>query len=147
MSIARAISRLSAAGRSPLRVSASRARTGRLVGGSKGALRGPEIEKQIRGAPRLGRRVSERGGLRGPFEAPFLNNLPARARERSPGSPLELLADLLHLREKPRLVDECLAIGVDHHLAVDDDRVHAAAVGVVDEVVDRIEERLPLRTL
>src|SRR5439155_25552868 len=36
---------------------------------------------------------------------------------------------------------------VDDHVAVDDDRVHAPAVGVVDEVVDGIEERLPLRPL
>src|SRR6185295_5991953 len=42
--------------------------------------------QQTRGAPRLRRGVSERGGLGGPFEAPHLNGLSHRGarRERHP---------------------------------------------------------------
>src|SRR5262250_3887090 len=60
---------------------------------------------------------------------------------------LELLADLLHLGEEARLVREGLAIVVHHDSPVDDHGVHAAPVGVVDEVVDGIPDGLPLGAL
>src|SRR5262245_57512925 len=72
---------------------------------------------------------------------------PARAGIAHPGPREQALADLLHLPVEPRLVHEGLAMGVDHDAAVDDDGVHAAAVGVVDEIVDGIEHRLPVRAL
>src|SRR5438093_13284568 len=61
---------------------------------------------------------------------------PAGEREGDAGAGLESLADLLNLPERARLVHEGLPVRVHHHAAVDDDRVDAAAVGVVDEVVD-----------
>src|SRR4030095_12684235 len=77
----------------------------------------------------------------------LLDDLPCRAREGRARPGLELLADLLHPGVELRLVDEGLAVGVHHHTAVDDHRVHAAAVGVVNEVVYRVENACALRAL
>src|SRR6185295_9445526 len=60
---------------------------------------------------------------------------PAGAGKADAGPSLEAFADLLDARVEARLVHEGLAVGVDHHPAVDHHGVHAAAVGVVDEVV------------
>src|SRR5258706_16247375 len=79
--------------------------------------------------------------------APRSHNGPGRGGERDARPGHERLADLLHSRKEPRFVDEPLAIRVDDDTTVHDYRVEAATVGVVDEVVDRIEERLPFRTL
>src|SRR5262245_63232948 len=72
---------------------------------------------------------------------------PPGAREADAGPRLESLADLLDLREELALVDERLAVGVHHDAAVDDHRVHAPAIGVVDEIGDRVPERLPFGPL
>src|SRR5882724_6926425 len=87
------------------------------------------------------------GAISGPpiTQAPPLYNRPARAGKGDAGARLQSLADLLHGGEESSLVDEALAIVVDDDAPVDDDRMHAAPVGVVDQVVDRIPERLPLR--
>src|SRR5262245_55796369 len=69
---------------------------------------------------------------------------PLGAGEADARARLELLADLLHLGEEARLVREHLAIVVHHDSPVDDHGVHAAPVGVVDEVVDGIPDGLPL---
>src|ERR1051325_3563490 len=76
-----------------------------------------------------------------------LNDGPARPGERDAGARQQPFADLLDAGEEARFVDERLAVGVDHHAAVDDDRVETAPVRVVDKIVDGIEERLPFRTL
>src|SRR5499427_2081494 len=69
---------------------------------------------------------------------------PLGAGEADARARLELLADLLYLGEEAGLVREGLAIGVHHDSPVDDHGVHAAPVGVVDEVVDGIPDGLPL---
>src|SRR5436309_16011165 len=72
---------------------------------------------------------------------------PARPGESDASSRLKPLADLVHLGEEARLVDERLTIRMHHDPAVYDHRVHATAVGGGDGVVARAEERLPLRPL
>src|SRR3989442_10572106 len=110
---------------------------------NNGPFRGP-APIRYRGAPRLRRGVPSVGGM-GAISGPPLHNRPAGAGKGDAGPGLQSLADLLHGGEEPTLVDERLAIVVHHDPAVDDDGVHAASVGVVDQVVQRIPERLPLR--
>src|SRR5439155_6951339 len=63
---------------------------------------------------------------------------PLGEREGDARACLEPLADLLHLAEEAPLVHEGLPVGVHDDPAVHHDGVHAAAVGVVDQVVDGI---------
>src|SRR5512137_2690691 len=70
-----------------------------------------------------------------PGRPPRSAHRPAGPREADAGTGLQPLADLLHPGVEAGLVHEGLAVGVDHHAAVDHHGVHAAAVGVVDEIV------------
>src|SRR5690349_5219068 len=69
---------------------------------------------------------------------------PAAPREADAGPLLEPLADLLDLTVECWLVRERLLVALDHDAPVHDHGVDAPAVGVVDQVVDRVDERVPL---
>src|SRR5215470_537016 len=102
--------------------------------------------RQAKSTITSGRRSSRAGAARVVAMAGSAHG-PLGAGEADARARLELLADLLHLGEETRLVREGLAVAVHHHAAVDDHGVHAASVGVVDEVVDGIPDGLPLGTL
>ena len=129
---------------------ACRSRTARDRGGRRRGRRSrwaSRSRRWSRRAPPGGRPAGRRGRPARAGGAPHGQTIgqrergsatPVRARSRSPTAWTARRAPLVHER---------LAVGVHDDAAVHDHRVHAAAVGVVDEVVDRVEERLPLRPL
>ena len=67
-----------------------------------------------------------------------------RLGEGQPGAGQHTLADGLHLGDESLLVHEQRRVVLHHNAAVHDDGVDAAPVGIVDQAVDRVEERGPL---
>src|SRR5215472_3218608 len=103
--------------------------------------------RQAKSTITSGRRSSGAGAARVAATAAPSAHRPLGAGEADARARLELLADLLHLGEEARLVRKGLVVVVHHDSPVDDHGVHAAPVGVVDEVVDGIPDGLPLGAL
>ena len=64
--------------------------------------------------------------------------------EGQPGAGQHTLAHGLHFGDEGLLVHEQGSVVLHHHAAVNQDGVDAAPVGIVDQAVDRVEERGPL---